>query len=195
MITIPHTFHYKHTYIYIYTIQWLPYPIPFITNTHIFTFILYNDYHTPYLSLQTHIYLHLYYTMITIPHTFHYKHTYIYIYTIQWLPYLIPFITNTHIFTFILYNDYHTPYLSLQTHIYLHLYYTMLTIPHTFHYKHTYIYIYTIQWLPYPIPFITNTHIFTFILYNDYHTPRGGLQFFVDITGVIWTTLYRYVGI
>ena len=173
--TIPHIFHHKHTYIYIYTIHQLRYPISFITNTHIFTFILCINYNTPYLSSQTHIYLHLYYTSTTIPHIFHHKHTlylhlyyastiiphifhhkhtYIYIYTIPRLRYPISFIT------------------SFITHIYLHLYYTStIPIPHIFHYKHTYIYIYTIHQLRYPISFITNTHIFTFILYINYDTP------------------------
>ena len=140
--TISHILHYKHTYIYIYTKQQQRYPISFITNTHIFTFILYNNddtpypslqthiftfilnnnYDTPYPSLQAHIYLHLYNKTTTIPHIFHYKHTHIYIYTILQLRSPISFITNTHIFTFILYNNYDIPYLSLQTHIYLHLY-------------------------------------------------------------------------
>ena len=115
---------------------------------------------------HTHIYLHLYYTTTTIPHIFHHKHTSIYIYTIQQLRYPISFITNKHLFTFILYNNYDTPYLSSQTHIYLHLYYTTTTIPHIFHHKHTSIYIYTIQQLRY---------------------PRGVLQFFADIPGAIWT--------
>ena len=35
---IPHIFHYKHTYIYIYTIQQLRYPISFITNTYIYIY-------------------------------------------------------------------------------------------------------------------------------------------------------------
>ena len=131
--TIPHIFHYKDTCIYIYTIHQLRYPISFITNTHVFTFILYINYDTPYLSLQIHMYLHLYYTLTTIPHIFHYKHTCIYIYTIHQLRYPISFITNTHVFTFILYINYDTPYLSLQIHMYLHLYYTSTTIPHIFH--------------------------------------------------------------
>ena len=140
------------------------------------SFINTTIYDTPYLSLQTHIYLHLYHTTTTIPHIFHYKHTYIYIYTIQQIRYPISFITNTHIITFIQYNNYDTPYLSLQTHIYLHLYHTTTTIPHIFHYKHTYNYIYTIQQLRYPISFSTNTHLFTFIPYNNYDTPYLSLQ-------------------
>ena len=93
-----------HTYIYIYAIHQLRYPISFITNTR--------------------IYLHLCYTSTTIPHIFHHKYT--------------------HIFTFMLYINYDTPYLSSQIH--------------------TYIYIYTIHQLRYPISFNANTHIFTFIL-------------------------------
>ena len=86
-------------YIHIYTIQQLRYPLYFITNTHIhilyytattiplifhhkhniFTFILYSNYDTPYISSQ-HTYLHLYYTATTIPLIFHHKHTYLHLY-------------------------------------------------------------------------------------------------------------------
>ena len=180
--------HDKHTYIYIYTIQRLQYPME---------------------AWQTHVYLHLYHTTTTIPDgsmtitrifTFipyndyynrwkHDKHTYIYIYTIQRLLY---------------------PMEAWQTHVYLHLYHTATTIPdgsmtntRTFtfisyndnntrwkHDKHTYIYIYTKQRLQYPMEAwqtrvylhlyhttttipdgsMTNTRIFTFIPYNDYNT-------------------------
>ena len=180
--------HVKHTYIYIYTIQRLQYPME---------------------AWQTHVYLHLYHTTTTIPDGSmtitrififipyndyytrwqHHKHTYIYIYTIQRLLY---------------------PMEAWQTHVYLHLYHTTTIIPDgsmtntlifTFipytdyynrwkHDKHTYIYIYTIQRLQYPMEAwethvylhlyhtttaiadgsMTNTRIFTFIPYNDYNT-------------------------
>ena len=35
--------------------------------------------------------------------------------------------------------------------------------------------------------YVTNSHIFTFILHNDYGYPREALQFFVYIPGPIWT--------
>ena len=180
--------HDKHTYIYIYTIQRLQYPME---------------------AWQTHAYLHLYHTTTIIPggsmtitgififmpykdyytRWQHDKHTYIYIYTIQRLLY---------------------PMEACQTHVYLHLYHTTTTIPDgsmtntrifTFipyndyntrwkHDNHTYIYIYTIQRLLYPMAAsqthvylhlyhtttiipdgsMTNTRIFTFIPYNDYYT-------------------------
>ena len=180
--------HDKHTYIYIYTIQRLQYPME---------------------AWQTHVYLHLYHTTTTIPDGSmtitrififipyndyytrwqHHKHTYIYIYTIQRLLY---------------------PMEAWQTHVYFHLYHTTTIIPDgsmtntlifTFipytdyynrwkHDKHTYIYIYTIQRLQYPMEAwethvylhlyhtttaiadgsMTNTRIFTFIPYNDYNT-------------------------
>ena len=180
--------HHKHTYIFIYTIQRLLYPME---------------------AWQTHAYLHLYHTTTTIPDGSmtitgififipyndyytrwqHDKHTYIYIYTIQRLLY---------------------PMASCQTHVYLHLYRTTTTIPDgsmtntrifTFipyndyntrwkHDKHTHIYMYTIQRLQYPMEAwqthvylhvyhtattipdgsMTNTRIFTCIPYNDYNT-------------------------
>ena len=174
--TIPHIFHCKDTCIYIYTIPELRFPISFIAKTHVFTFILYQNYDTPYLSLQRHMYLHLYYTRTTIPHIFHCKDTCIYIYTIPELRYPISFIAKIHVFTFILYQNYDSPYLSLQRHMYLHLYYTRTTIPHIFHCKDTCIYIYTIPELRHPISFIAKTHVFTFILYQNYDTPYLSLQ-------------------
>ena len=114
------------------------------SETRIFTFILYNNYDTPYLH-HKHIYLHLYYTATYDTPYLHHKHIYLHLYyTATTIPHI--FITDTRIFTFILYNNYDNPYLH-HKHIYLHLYYTATYDTPYLHHRHTHIYIYTIQQL------------------------------------------------
>ena len=135
---MPHIIHYKHTYIYIYTKQQLRFPISFITNTHIFTFILYNNYDITISFITNTYFTFILYNNYDNPYPSLHKH--IYIYTKQQLRYPYPSL-HTHIFTLIVNNNYDIPYPSLQTHIYLHLYYKTTTISHILHCKHTYIYI------------------------------------------------------
>ena len=174
-----------HTHIYIYTTQQLPYPREVFHHkyTHIFTFILHSNYHTPgrYFITNTHTYLHLYYTATTIPQggISSQIHTHIYIHTTQQLRYLREVFHHkyTHIFTFILHSNYDTPgrYFITNTHTYLHSYYTATTIPQggISSQIHTHIYIHTTQQLRYPREVFHHkyTHIFTFILHSNYHTP------------------------
>ena len=181
--------HDNHTYIFIYTIQRLLYPMAAsqthvylhlyhtttiipdggMTNTRIFTFIPYNDYYTRWQYDKTHVYLHLYHTTTIIPDGRHEKHTYIYFYTVQRQLY---------------------PMEAWQTHVYLHLYHTTTIIPDGSR-TNTHIFTFiTIQRLQYPMEAwqshvylylfhtttiipdgsITNTRIFTFIPDNDYNT-------------------------
>ena len=176
--TIPHIF-ITNTYIYIYLIHQLRYPIS-SSQTQIFTFILYSNYDTPYLH-HKHIYLHLYYTSTTIPHIF-ITNTYIFIYTTQQLRHPISS-SQTHIFTFILYINYDTPYLH-HKHIYLHLYYTATYDTPYLHHKHIYLHLYyTATTIPHI--FITNTYIYIYTI-HQLRYPRKALQFFAYIPGASW---------
>ena len=241
----------KHTYIYIYTIQRLQYPMSWqshvylhlyhtttiipdgsITNTRIFTFIPYNDYYTrwqhdkhtyiyiytiqrlqyPMEAWQTHVYLDLYHTRLQYTMEAWQSHVYLHLYHTTTI---IPDVsnTNTRIFTFIPYNDCYTrwrhdkdtyiyiytiqrllyPMAAWQTHIYLHLYHTTTTIPDvmtitrifTFipyndyynrwkHDKHTYIYIYAIQRLLYPME-AWQTHVYLHLYHTATTIPDGSM--------------------
>ena len=126
-----------------------------------------NNYDTPVILHYKHIYFTLYtITKTTIPHNFITNHTYIYIYPIQQLRYPRSFITNTCIITFIHIQTTtgYTTYPSLQTHIFTFILNNNYDIPHILHYKQIYLHLYCKTTTIATTSYTTNTHIYTCIL-------------------------------